>query len=173
MSAQPVADRRQRIRNSLEVVLVIGLIPLGIFAAIARAWVLPTAVVVAFAAAGSWAVAWLGSGRVVPPPDSGGDASYTPPAAHHERIGRVRRSLVQSTKEAASFDRNVRPILTRLADDRLRATYGITMTTHPDAARARLGEELWQRLASTSTQPLSEAELRRLVTTLDHLSPRS
>jgi hypothetical protein len=168
-----VADARRRARNAVRLVLLLGLVPLAISTSIARAWVFPTLIVLAFAGIAAGGVAWLADAGDVPPPDGTAAPSYQSPPVHHERIARVRRSLVQATKEPASFDRHVRPVLAELADDRLRATFGISITTHPDAARARLGEELWQRLTTDSVQPLTEAELRRLVSTVDRLSPPS
>ena len=169
----PVTPRGRLARNAAGVVAVVGVIPLGVSGAIARAWIVPSLIVTAFAAGGAAAVAWLSSQPEVPPPDRAAEPSYAVPPVHHDRIARVRRSLVQSTKEAASFDRHVRPVLAALADDRLSATYGITMTTAPDAARARLGEDLWQRLTTDSERPLTQGELRQLVATLDRLSPPS
>jgi hypothetical protein len=160
-----------RARHAAATVLVVGLIPLIVSLATARAWVVPTLIVVGFAAVSAGCVAWLSLQPDVPPPDPAAEPSYTSPPVHHERIARVRRSLVQSTKEPASFDRHVRPVLAALADDRLSAAYGITMTTSPDAARARLGEDLWQRLTTDSDRPLTSGELRQLVASLDRLSP--
>ena len=172
MSADREA-RRLRTRAAVGAVGVVGLIGLVVTVSVARAWVVPLLVVLVFSAGAAGLVAWVTGAPDVLPPDHGNSTSYDIPPVHHERIGRVRRSLVQSTTEAASYDLNVRPLLAHIADDRLRATLGITMTTHPDAARARLGEELWQRLTTDSTHAPTEGELRRLVTAIDRLSPPS
>ena len=169
----PIATRRRRATNAIGVIVLIAAIPLGVAATLARAWVVPMLVVTAFAAATAGALAWLAGARRVPPPDAAAGPSYDSPPVHHERISRVRRSLVQATNEGAAFDRHLRPTFVRLANDRLRATHGITMTTHPDAARARLGEELWQRLTNDSPEPVPAAELRRIVSAIDRLSPPS
>ncbi|MDQ1725344.1 MAG: hypothetical protein QOG52_2372 [Frankiaceae bacterium] len=171
MTLDPV--RWKRTKSALQTVALTGLIPLGLTLSIARGWVIPTLVVVVFVGAAAGAIAWIGEPPDIPPPSGKSNSSYEILPVHHERIARVRRSLVQATKEGDSFDRHIRPVLADIADDRLRAAYGITITTHPDAARARLGEDLWQRLTTASGTAPTEGELRGYVKTLDQLSPPS
>ena len=163
--------RRARVRRAVGGAVVPGLCAIGLFALASRAWIVPGVVVTVFVAVGAGVVAY--HRNEVPPPQPAEDLSfYERPASHLEAISRVRRSVLQSTVEASAFDTSLQRILRWLADERLFATYGITTTTDPGAARAHLGEELWQRLTAPSTQPLTDAELRRLVDRVEGLAVR-
>jgi hypothetical protein len=165
-------ERRARTRRAVRTTAGSGLAGVAAFVAFAPAWIVPMLVLTITATVSVGALAWLRTSEVPAAPGPA-EPSYERPAAHVESIVRTRRGVVQATIEAASYDTGLRRTLARLADERLRATDGITMSTHPDAARARLGEELWQRLTTSSDRPPTEAEVRRLVNAVDRLSPRS
>jgi hypothetical protein len=48
------------------------------------------------------------------------------------------------------FETSVRPLLVRLADERLATRHGITRATHPVQARQLLGDDLWHLVTGPS-----------------------
>ena len=67
-----------------------------------------------------------------------------PPGERQVRLARIETSLTYSHDSARQFDRTVRPLLCELTADRLRRNHGIDIEHSPAAARAIMGEELWQ-----------------------------
>jgi hypothetical protein len=171
MTERP-GEPRARTRRAVRTTGAVGLAGVATFVAFAPGWVVPMLVVTVAATTAVGALAWLRTSDVLAAPGLT-EPVYERAPAHVESIARTRRSVVQATIDAASYEAGLKRTLTSLADERLRATEGITMSTHPDAARARLGEELWQRLTTSSERPPTEAEVRRLVSALDRVSPRS
>ena len=67
-----------------------------------------------------------------------------PPPARQVRLARLETSLTYAGDSAAQFHRTVRPLLCELTVERLRRLHGIDIEHSPAAARAIIGEELWQ-----------------------------
>ena len=77
-----------------------------------------------------------------PPPSTAVDGG--PPAEQVVRLARLEAALGFALESHRQFDRSIRPLLCRLVDERLRANQGVVLTERPAAARALIGEELWQ-----------------------------
>ena len=74
-----------------------------------------------------------------------------PPAAaagYVSRLARLTGSLEAGASSRGKFDLTVRPLLYRVATERLRTRHGLDLTRDPAAARARLGDDLWQLFAT-------------------------
>jgi hypothetical protein len=88
------------------------------------------------------------------------------------RLRQLERRLEAASSDGSKYDRNVRPMLARLATDRLRQKYGIHPGRQPAQARQVLGEQLWSLTiapaAQTSPAP-SYAELTALVARIEAL----
>jgi hypothetical protein len=88
--------------------------------------------------------------RLVPPaarpshPRPAGAGAVGPPEEPVVRVARTEAALAYATESRGHFDRAVRPMLVRLAEERLRARHGVVLADRPAAARAVMGEELWQ-----------------------------
>ncbi|HEY0167107.1 MAG TPA: hypothetical protein VGB75_08700 [Jatrophihabitans sp.] len=91
-----------------------------------------------------------------PPPP----APVDPPApAGGEYLSRLRQSerrLEAASRDGSKYDRNVRPVLARLAVERLRQKYGLDPVSQPIQAREVLGEQLWSLTIAPPT-PASPA----------------
>jgi len=61
-------------------------------------------------------------------------------------VSRLEDRLAWGGSDLDRFSSAVRPVLVRLADERLQR-HGITRQSHPESARQLLGEQLW-RLAT-------------------------
>ncbi|HVE99085.1 MAG TPA: hypothetical protein VNA12_07885 [Mycobacteriales bacterium] len=99
--------------------------------------------------------------RVVP-------VELAPPGELRVRLARLETALTYASGSAAHFDRTVRPALCALVADRLLRRRGVDLGTSPAAARAIIGEELWQLIQTVPARPgdapgPSPAELDRLV----------
>jgi hypothetical protein len=97
------------------------------------------------------------------------------PMAGNDYLSRLRqleRRLEAASSDGSKYDRNVRPVLARLASDRLRQKYGIHPGRQPAQAEQVLGEQLWSLTiaptAQTSPAP-SQAELFALVARIEAL----
>lgn len=88
------------------------------------------------------------------------------------RLRQLERRLEAASSDGSKYDRNVRPVLARLASDRLRQKYGIVAGRQPAQARQVLGEQLWSLTIAptgqTSPAP-SYAELSALVARIEAL----
>jgi hypothetical protein len=101
------------------------------------------------------------------------DAGITVRTAEYSvRLRQLERRLQAASVDGAKFDWSLRPLLAQLAAERLRHRHGITIRREHEAARAMLGEQLWQMI---STQPdessaaLSRRQLTVLVEALEAL----
>ena len=88
-------------------------------------------------------------------------------------VSRMEERLAWGGKDMMGFERTVRPVLIRLADDRLQQRHGITRASHPERARQLLGDELWHlvtgpSVGSKETGPTPE-RLKPLVERLERL----
>jgi hypothetical protein len=72
-------------------------------------------------------------------------------AAHLTQLSRLTGSVETGATSMAKFDLTVRPLLHRIAGERLMSRHGIDLRRDSDAAaaRARLGDDLWQLFART------------------------
>ena len=87
-------------------------------------------------------------------------------------LRQLERRLEAASRDGSKYDRNVRPVLARLATERLRQKYGIDPRRHPVQAREVLGEQLWS-LTIAPPEPASpapsHAELSTLVALIEAL----
>ncbi len=107
------------------------------------------------------------------PPMQRAPADPRPADRPFRDVGRMEDRLAWGGQDMAHFDAALRPVLARLADDRLYQRHGITRTSHPEQARQLLGDKLWQLMtgpgvASKAAGP-SPAELRPFVESLERL----
>ncbi len=92
--------------------------------------------------------------------------------AYLSRLRQLEHRLEAASADGSKYDRNVRPMLARLATDRLRQRYGIHPDRQPQQARQVLGEQLWSLTISPTAQDNpapSYAELSALVARLEAL----
>jgi hypothetical protein len=101
---------------------------------------------------------------VEPPVQSGGN--------YFTRLRQLERRLEAASRDGSKYDRNVRPVLARLAIERLRQKYGIDPRRQPVQAREVLGEQLWS-LTIAPPEPASpapsHAELSTLIALIEGL----
>ncbi|HEX3811433.1 MAG TPA: hypothetical protein VHX59_01220 [Mycobacteriales bacterium] len=74
--------------------------------------------------------------------------------------------------ERARFEQRVRPLLVRVADERLRQRHGVDYTTDERKARGIVGEDLWQLMTRESIsegKPPTHREVTALVTAIEHI----
>lgn len=74
----------------------------------------------------------------------GGNAPDRP----FERIDRLEDRLSWGAGQPHHFDGGVRPVLARIAADRLHRRHGIDLARSPELARPLLGEDLWHLVTS-------------------------
>ena len=88
------------------------------------------------------------------------------------RLRQLERRLEAASRDGSKYDRNVRPVLARLATERLRQKYGLDPRRQPVQAREVLGEQLWS-LTIAPPEPASPApsyaQLRTLVDLIEAL----
>jgi hypothetical protein len=101
-----------------------------------------------------------------------------PPVAAADYVSRLARltgSLEAGGSSRAKFDLTVRPLLYRVAVDRLCTRHGLDLAgVHAAAARHRLGEDLWQLFADTrppayDEPPPSLDDVQRWVTAVERI----
>jgi hypothetical protein len=66
-------------------------------------------------------------------------------------VRRWEQRLERSDEDPDRFARVVRPVMTEMVDERLRAHHGFTLGSDPDRARELLAPELWQLLSDPLT----------------------
>jgi hypothetical protein len=81
------------------------------------------------------------------------------------RLRQLERQLDRACADPANFEWTVRPMLARLAAERLHVKHGISVYRDPAHAREILGERLWQIMIppDAPSQPINPARLRELV----------
>ena len=106
----------------------------------------------------------------VPPPPV--ESSVPAGGEYVATLRRLERRLEAASRDGSKYDRNVRPLLARLATERLRQKYGIDPRRQPVQAREVLGEQLWS-LTTAPPEPASpapsHAELSTLVALIEAL----
>ncbi len=93
-------------------------------------------------------------------------------AAYLARLRQLERRLEGASRDGAKYDRNVRPVLVRLATERLRQKYGIDPRRQPARAREVLGDQLWLLMSAPTPQAgpaPSRAQLSALVEAIQAL----
>jgi hypothetical protein len=80
-------------------------------------------------------------------------------------LRQLERRLEAASRDGSKYDRNVRPVLARLATERLRQKYGIDPRRQPVQAREVLGEQLWS-LTIAPPEPASPAPSHAQLSTL-------
>ncbi|HEX8304978.1 MAG TPA: hypothetical protein VF612_08870 [Jatrophihabitans sp.] len=106
------------------------------------------------------------------PPAEAVEPPLWPGGDYFAKLRQLERRLEAASRDGSKYDRNVRPVLARLATERLRQKYGIDPRRHPVQAREVLGEQLWSLTIAppgpASPAP-SHAELSTLVTLIEAL----
>jgi hypothetical protein len=87
------------------------------------------------------------------------------------RLRQLEHRLEATSWDGSKYDRNVRPVLARLAAERLRQKYGIDVQRQPQRAREVLGDQLWSLMVDiqTASPPQSQARLSALVAAIEAL----
>jgi len=91
---------------------------------------------------------------------------------YFSKLRQLERRLEAASRDASKYERNVRPVLARLATERLRHKYGIDPLSKPIQAREVLGEQLWSLTIAPATPdspPPSQAQLSALVARIEAL----
>ncbi len=95
-----------------------------------------------------------------------------PPEEQDVRLARLDAALERTVESPEQFAQVMRPMLRRLATERLRDRTGIDVTADPVGARRQMGDELWQMFSASPSDvgpaPRPE-ELRDLVAALERL----
>ncbi|GAA0533484.1 hypothetical protein GCM10010172_12980 [Paractinoplanes ferrugineus] len=171
--AEPVVKRKSRlwwvVRNAL---LIAGATVVTIAALRAGGLHISVLLVVAFFI-GLRAVLWAVS-EVAPPPlpkrrraarADDGRAFDSLRAA----VRRWEKSLDRANTDPDLYTRNVLPVLTELADERLRLRHGITRASDPRRARELLGDPLWAAMHDHGRRSAKTRELETYVEALERL----
>jgi hypothetical protein len=89
-------------------------------------------------------------------------------------LERVEHDCIQGLANPVDLHRRLRPILREIAAQRLTAGHGIDLDGRPEAARALLGEEIWELVRPDRPHPdeltasrLDAAGLRRVLDALE------
>ncbi|MEP6696595.1 MAG: hypothetical protein ABJA34_06920 [Pseudonocardiales bacterium] len=88
-------------------------------------------------------------------------------------VGRMADRLAWGRLDMDRFETTVRPVLVRLADERLAGRHAISRASHPERARQLLGDDLWQlatgpSMASKAPGP-APAQVSRLVEQIERI----
>jgi len=106
------------------------------------------------------------------PPPQRAPVPIVPVTEYFIRLRHLERRLERASKDVTDFDWNLRPLLARLAVERLEHRHGVRIRTEPDKARQIVGEQLWQIL-TTSPQamvgPTGPDRVRELVAAISRI----
>jgi hypothetical protein len=108
----------------------------------------------------------------LPPLDRPSEASPVESSEYFVKLRQLQRRLESASRDASKYDRNVLPVLQRLATDRLRQKYGIDPNRQPARCREVLGEQLWSLIRTQTAQfspPPSQDQLRALIECIESL----
>lgn len=92
--------------------------------------------------------------------------------AYSVRLRQLERRLQAASVDGAKFDWGLRPLLAQLVVERLRHRHAIIIGREPEAARAMLGEQLWQMINGRMDEPsppLSRQQLTALIEAIEAL----
>lgn len=106
----------------------------------------------------------------LPPPDRPQAAAGSPERFHQLRS--LERKLDAASRDPATYDWSVRPMLAELSAERLYYRHGIRIENEPERARKIMGEQLWQILTTspgTPIPPATPARLRELVQAISRI----
>ncbi len=105
-----------------------------------------------------------------PPPESFDQASTSTPE-YFIRLRQLERRLDRACHDASNYEWSVRPMLVRLAAERLHAKHGVSVQREPEHARELVGEQLWQIMTApdTPSQPVNRTRLRELVQAISRI----
>jgi hypothetical protein len=93
-----------------------------------------------------------------------------PPSGGFESLSKLEHGLSWGSVDVERYEARVRPQLVRLAEDRLRRHHGVDLAGQPEAARAILGEPLWQLMTGApSSKPPSPSQLASLLAALERI----
>lgn len=91
------------------------------------------------------------------------------PSGVDPRIGVIESTVRKGTQDAGVCRRRLQPLLVELAIHRLSRHRGVGLVEDPAAARRMLGDESFGFLTEVVEDAPSEAELARIVTSLERL----
>jgi hypothetical protein len=98
-----------------------------------------------------------------PPPREGGGDGF-------DELESLEHSLSWGSVDADRFGQRVRPLLVRIAVERLRSRRAVDPRSQPDQARRIVGESLWELMTGPPPSRCpSRAELTRLVDDLERI----
>jgi hypothetical protein len=96
-----------------------------------------------------------------------------PAQTQPEELLRMEREIVLGSADADHAHRRLLPLLQGIAAARIAARHGFELERRPDAARALLGEDVWELLRPDRPQPLDRfgpgVPLRSIVTTIERI----
>lgn len=96
-----------------------------------------------------------------------------PPADEQDvRLARLDTSIRYALESGEHYAKTTRPLLRRIATERLHDKYGIDAAADPAGARRLLGEELWEIFATDPAAPVpapAPEQLRVLVERVERL----
>lgn len=101
----------------------------------------------------------------LPEPDVDAQNSVAPDSAPYADMYFLEYRLSWGSVDRPRYEQRVRPLLVRLAEERLRTRHGIDAGAAPESARGIVGEQLWQ-LMTGPAQPDSPPPGARQVATL-------
>lgn len=106
-----------------------------------------------------------------PPPDPVSQRSQAVPE-YFNRLRHLERRLDRACHDPSVFEWTIRPMLARLAAERLHAKHGVSVHRDPAHARELMGESLWQIMTSAPEPPsqrVDQARLRELVQAISRI----
>ncbi|HEU5268650.1 MAG TPA: hypothetical protein VFU36_01910 [Jatrophihabitans sp.] len=106
-----------------------------------------------------------------PPPEPVSQSSR-PRAEYFVRLRQLERRLDRACHDPSNYEWTVRPMLARLAAERLQAKHGVSVHRDPVHARELMGEPLWQIMTTAPerpSQPVNQARLRELVQAISRI----
>ena len=84
------------------------------------------------------------------------ESALRPPASEAKRpaeLARLEREVTLARGSAFYLHVRLCPVLREIASERLRERRGVDLALHPEAARAALGEPLWELVRSNRPAP--------------------
>jgi hypothetical protein len=110
----------------------------------------------------------LAPGEAIPDRSEGSGTNQTP----YADLYFLEYRLSWGSVERSRFEQRVRPLLIRVADERLRQRHGVDFNTDPGKARGIVGEDLWQlmtRETITEGPPPTHRQVTALVSAIERI----